>query len=262
MIRRSLLALLVTVTATQAEIETRLVDYEAGGKKMQGFVAWDNTITGKRPGILVVHEWWGLNDYTRGRAKQLAGLGYTAMAVDMFGGGKAATHPEDAQAFVSEVKKDEGAAKARFEAAMKVLEGQQTVDPKKIAAIGYCFGGGTVLSMARQGLDLAAVVSFHGSLGGLAPVVPPVKAKILVCNGANDSFVTQEQIDALKKEMAGTDFTFKSYSGAKHGFTNPASDVAAKDFGLNVGYNKEADEQSWKDMVSFLKAAFAKEPGN
>jgi dienelactone hydrolase len=260
MIRYVLFALLVTVTASQAEIETRLVDYEAGGKKMQGFLAWDNTITGKRPGILVVHEWWGLNDYTRGRAKQLAGLGYTALAVDMFGGGKAATHPEDAQAFVEEVKKDAGAAKARFEAAMKVLKDQQTVDPKKIAAIGYCFGGGTVLSMARQGLDLAAVVSFHGSLGGLAPVVPPVKAKILVCNGADDSFVTQEQIDALKKEMAGIDFTFKSYPGAKHGFTNPASDVTAKDFGMKVGYNKEADEQSWKDMVSFLKAAFAREP--
>ncbi len=235
------------------------MDYEAGGRRCRDSSRWDNTITGKRPGILVVHEWWGLNDYTRGRAKQLAGLGYTALAVDMFGEGKAATHPEDAQAFVAEVKKDAGAAKARFEAAMKVLQEQQTVDARKIAAIGYCFGGATVLSMARQGLDLAAVVSFHGSLGGLAPVVPPVKAKVLVCNGADDSFVTQEQIDALKKEMAGTDFTFKSYPGAKHGFTNPASDLAAKDFGLNVGYNKEADEQSWKDMVSFLEAAFGTE---
>ena len=200
---------------------------------MKGFLAWDDSISGKRPGILVVHEWWGLNDYARSRAKQLAELGYTALAVDMYGEGKTAEHPKDAGDFAASVMKDPQVALARFQAAMDVLKSQPTVDPEKIAAIGYCMGGAIVLNAARQGIDLDAVASFHGSIGGLLPIKGPIKAKVLVCHGADDSFIPPEKVAAFKQEMkeAGADFKFVSYPGAKHGFSNPASDEAAKNFG-------------------------------
>lgn len=251
----SLLAIATLSSSVFGAIQTKELAYTADGKTMKGFLAWDDAISGPRPGVLVVHEWWGLNDYARSRAKQIAALGYTALAVDMYGDGKAATHPKEAGAFVAEVTKNAETAKARFQAALEALQTQPTVNPEKIAAIGYCFGGATVLSVARQGLDLDAVVSFHGSLGGLAPIVPPVKAKILVCHGADDSFVSAEQIAAFKKEMP--DAKFIAYPGAKHGFTNPEADQVATEFGLNVAYNKEADTASWKEAVQFLRKTFA-----
>ncbi len=239
-----------------AEIKTEEVTYKAGDTKMKGFLAWDDEIAGERPGVLIVHEWWGLNDYARDRAKQIASLGYTALAVDMYGEGKTAIHPKDAGAFASAVMKDPTTARARFDAAMELLKEQPTVNPEKIAAIGYCFGGAIVLNMARQGVDLDAVVSFHGALGGLVPVSGKIKPKILVAHGANDSFATESQIETFKKEMEGADMEFISYDGAKHGFTNPAANETAKEFDLDVAYDKEADEKSWAAMKRLLKEVF------
>jgi len=237
------------------------VMYKAGELTMQGYLAYDDSITGKRPGILVVHEWWGLNEYARQRVRMLAGLGYTAFAVDMYGEGKEAAHPDDAGKFAAEVRQNMPAATQRFVTAMQTLQKHPTVDPEHIAAIGYCFGGGVVLEMARQGLDLDAVVSFHGSLATTNPAAPGVvKARILVCDGADDKMVTPEQIQAFQMEMkaAKVDFTFISFPGAKHSFTNPGADIYAEKFNIPVGYNAEADKKSWQDMQEFLQETFAK----
>jgi dienelactone hydrolase len=242
----------------KASIETKEVTYSEGGTTLKGFLAWDDAISGKRPGILVVHEWWGLNDYARSRAKQLAELGYTALAVDMYGDGKTAEHPKDAGVFAASVMKDPQVALARFRAAMDVLKSEPTVDPEKIAAIGYCMGGAIVLNAARQGIDLDAVASFHGSLGALLPIKGPIKAKVLVCHGEADSFIPPEKVASFKEEMkaAGADFKFISYPGAKHGFSNPAADESGKKFGIDVAYNAQADTESWKELQALLQAVF------
>ncbi len=235
------------------------VTYSAGGVEMKGYLAFDDAVEGKRPGILVVHEWWGHNEYARKRARQLAGMGYTALAVDMYGDGRQAGHPGDAQKFAMAVMSDLDSAAARFDAALDLLKAHPSTDPGKIAAIGYCFGGGVVLHMARMGKDLDGVASFHGSLGALAPAEKgKVKAKILVCNGADDQFTTPEQIEAFKKEMAdaGVDMRFKSYEGARHSFTNPDADAMAMKFELPLGYSESADKKSWQDLDSFLKELF------
>lgn len=245
-------------SASRASIKTEEVNYSEGDTKLKGFLAWDDAMSGKRPGVLVVHEWWGLNDYARSRAKQLAELGYTAFAVDMYGDGKVADHPKDAGEFAASVMKDPEVAFSRLRTAMQVLKSQPTVDPDKIAAIGYCMGGAIVLNAAREGFDLDAVASFHGSLGGLVPIKGPIKAKVLVCHGAADSFIPPEKVEAFKKEMkeADADFKFISYPGAKHGFTNPAADEAHKKFEIDVAYNVEADTESWKELKAFLQAVF------
>jgi len=228
---------------------------------MTGYLAYDNSVTGKRPGVLVVHEWWGHNDYARKRAGMLAELGYTALAVDMYGDGKQAEHPDEAGKFASQVRQNMSVATERFKAAMKVLQEHQTVDPDQIAAIGYCFGGGIVLQMARQGLDLDAVVSFHGSLATDNPAEPgEIKARILVLHGAEDKLVSPEQLQSFHREMkaAGADYKFIPYPGAKHSFTNPEADVYAEKFNIPVGYNAEADQRSWQDMQEFLRETFTK----
>ncbi len=248
--------------AKRVDVVGKEVDYTAQGVTLKGYLAYDKDIRGQRPGVLVVHEWWGLNDYARKRARMLAALGYTALAVDMYGEGKTATHPDDAGKFSSEVMKhfnDEG--KARFLAAEDFLRKQTTVDPTRIAAIGYCFGGGVVLNMARQGADLKGVVSFHGMLGAVTPAEPgTVKAKILVLHGADDKFTTTEQIEAFKKEMtdARADYKFIAYPGAMHSFTNPDATEYGKKFNLPLAYNKKADEESWAEMQKFFKEIFKK----
>jgi len=236
------------------------VDYQSGDTVLKGYVAYDDSIKGKRPGVLVVHEWWGQNEYARHRARMLAALGYTALALDMYGNGKQATHPDDAGKFAAAVRKNMPEAEARFRAAMKLLQEQKTVDAKHIAAIGYCFGGGIVLEMARRGLDLDGVVSFHGSLGTANPAEKGmVKARMLVLNGADDPFTKPEQIAAFKNEMdnAGVDYRFINYPGAKHSFTNPGATELGKKFGLPLAYNEEADKKSWAEMQGFLKDVFS-----
>ena len=242
-----------------ASVVGKEVQYQANGVKMKGYLAYDDSIKGKRPGVLVVHEWWGHNEHARNSARKLAELGYTALAVDMYGNGKTASHPKEAGAFAGEVKKNMDMATARFQAAKTLLAQHEKTDASRIAAIGYCFGGSVVLEMARRGLDLDAVVSFHGSLGTQSPAQPgKVKAKVLVCNGEADPFVKPEEITAFKQEMknAKVDYKFKSYPGAKHSFTNPAADENGKKFDLPLAYNEAADKQSWADMKSLLNKVF------
>jgi dienelactone hydrolase len=239
-----------------ADIITKEVDYQVNGVTMKGFLAYDDTVTGARPGVLVVHEWWGMNDYARKRARMLAELGYTAFALDMYGDGKQAHHPDDAGQFSSAIMKNQDLARARFNGALEVLRKEKTVDPRRIAAIGYCFGGAVVLQMARYGTDLKAVVSFHGNLAPVSPAKPgAVKAKILVLTGAADSFVPPEQVEQFKKEMdaAKADYRVIAYPGAKHSFTNPEADEFGKQFNLPLAYNEEADHASWKEMQEFFR---------
>ncbi len=242
-----------------AEVKGKTVEYTASGTTLKGYLAYDDSIKGKRPGILVVHEWWGLNDYARRRARMLAGLGFTALALDMYGDGKQANHPDDAGKFSGEVRKNLPLAKARFDAARKLLVKQETVDPKHIAAIGYCFGGSIVLEMARVGEPLNGVVSFHGGLTTDHPARPgKVKAKVLVLTGADDPFAPPEQVEGFAKEMkaAGADFRVIVYPGAKHSFTNPGADAFGKKFNLPLAYNAAADKKSWKEMQAFFKRVF------
>ncbi len=249
------LFLLLFSVEAGAAVEGQEVVYRAGETEMKGYLAYDNSVQGKRPGVLVVHEWWGHDDYARKRARMLAGLGYTALAVDMYGDGKKAEHPSEASQFAQAVSGNMDLAKARFEAALEFLKNHETADPEKIAAIGYCFGGGIVLNMARMGADLKGVASFHGSLATKTPAQKGgVKAKVLVLNGADDKFVSEEDTQAFKKEMegAGVDYRFIAYPGAKHGFTNPDADKLAKEFEMNIAYNAEADQKSWQELQRFF----------
>jgi dienelactone hydrolase len=257
----SALLMLSVLLPAYAEIRGEEVEYTDGKITMKGYLAYDDAMTYKPPGVLVVHEWWGHNEYARKRAVMLAELGYTVLAVDMYGDGKQANHPDDAGKFAGEVMQNVESAKARFMAAMDVLKKHPMTDPNQIAAIGYCFGGGVVLHMARFGTDLKGVVSFHGSLSTQTPAKPgEVKAKILVCHGADDGFIPQEQIDRFKEEMkkAQADFEFISYPGAVHSFTNPEANALGEKFGLPIKYNAEADKKSWEDMQRFFKTIFSK----
>jgi dienelactone hydrolase len=248
-----------TAHVAQAEIRSEVVNYQIAGQSFQGYLSYDDAIIGKRPGVLVVHEWWGHNAYARKRADMLAAMGYTAFALDMYGTGKLAKHPDDAKKFMQATLADMNVAEARFNAAMHLLQQQPTVVANKIAAIGYCFGGGVVLHMARVSTDLAGVISFHGSLAAKLTATPgQVKAKMLVLNGADDPFVTTEQIDALKQEMknAGANLEFVNYPGVKHSFTNPEADDFGKRFNMPLVYNAEADKDSWQRMQVFLRQVF------
>lgn len=246
-------------TAREPSIQGEEIAYQAGDTTLEGYIAWDASKQGPRPGVIVVHEWWGHNDYARQRARMLAKEGYTALALDMFGDGKQADHPGDAQKLVMEATANAEVAKARFMAAYDLLKKQETVDPSKIAAIGYCFGGGIVLQMARLGTDLDGVASFHGMLSTDAPAKPGViKAKVLVLHGADDPFIPKEQVETFKKEMeaAGADYTFIEYPGVMHSFTNPAATELGKKFNLPLVYNEDADEKSWAELQRFLRALF------
>jgi len=258
---RLLTALLLFAFAASAgaAIKTQEIPYQsADGTQMIGYFAYDDAKSGIRPGVLVVHEWWGLNDYAKRRARDLAALGYSALAIDMYGGGKHTEHPNDARAFMAEATKNADAAKARFQAGLDLLKKQPQTDPSKIAAIGYCFGGGVVLNMARAGLPLAGVASFHGVLATDTPAQPgAVKAKVLVEHGGADTLVPPESVAAFKAEMdnAKVDYKLVVQPGAKHSFTNPDADMH-KGHGLDVGYNKAADQKSWADLQTFFKSIF------
>jgi dienelactone hydrolase len=240
-------------------IETKEVSYRAGDVTLRGYLAEDPASAGKRPGALVVHEWWGLNDYIRRRARMLAELGFSALAVDMYGEGRTGGNAAEATALMSAALADPRALEARFKAAHELLASRATVDSSKIAAIGYCFGGAVVLHAARIGMPLAAVVSFHGSLGSFHKPAPgSVKAKVLVCHGAADALVPEDQIEAFKAEMdaAGADYRFIAYPGALHGFTNPEADERGKENGIPLAYDAAVDARSWKDMQDLFAKAF------
>ena len=242
-------------SSSVAEIRTEEVTYRAGDVECHGYLAWDASVEGPRPGVLVVHEWWGHNEYARRRARMLASMGYTALALDMFGGGKEASHPEDATKFMMEVMGDLSVARERFEAAKQVLNAHPSTDAAQTSAIGYCMGGGVVLHMARQGLELDGVASFHGSLGTKARAQSgDIKARMLVCHGAADPFVTEEELAGFHGEMedAGVDLSFVSYPGALHAFTNPGATAKGEEFGLPLAYDEAADHGSWTELERFL----------
>ncbi|MEM6359920.1 MAG: dienelactone hydrolase family protein [Bacteroidota bacterium] len=238
------------VVSTEPEVVGVEVTYSTDSTSMNGYIAYDKNKEGKRPGILVIHEWWGHNDYTRQRADMLAELGYVALAVDMYGDGKVADHPEDAGKFSMSVMTNIDEGQARFEKALDLLKSNENVDPEKIAAIGYCFGGSVALTMANAGLDLDAVVAFHS--GVQLPIMPQegIKAKVLVCNGADDPFVSAESVETYKAKMdsVGADYAYIAYSGAVHAFTSKGADSLGSKFELPLAYNKSADEQSWEEM--------------
>lgn len=249
------LALLPWALVANAEVRTQTLTYELDGREFSGYFAWDDARPGERPGVLVLHEWWGHNDYARRRARMLAELGYTAFALDMYGSGKVADHPEDAQAFMQSLMGDMDRAERRFDKAHDLLRAHPTVAADRTAAIGYCMGGGLALYMARAGKDLDAVVSFHGSLGAQAGVpAEGIEADLLVLTGGSDPFVPAEQVEAFREAMdaAGIDYQVHVYPDAKHAFTNPEADRLGAEFDLPLAYDAEADADSWQRMRDFL----------
>ncbi len=258
---RTLLALALSFSLpVAAEVVTQELTYQQGDTRMHGMLAWDDSIEGRRPGVLVVHEWWGQNEYPRERARMLAALGYTALAVDMYGDGRTAAHPDDAGKFAGAVGGNLPLARARFDAALDALRTQPTVQPDDVAAIGYCFGGGVVINMARLGTAIDGVVSYHGSLATAQPAARgDIRTRLLVFNGADDPLVKAEHIEAFKREMeaAGADYEFVNYPGALHGFTNPGADAKAEEFGLPLAYDAEADRDSWERTQAFFREIFS-----
>jgi len=235
------------------------ITYTGDSITMNGFVVYDSTRTDKLPAVLVVHEWWGLNDYSKKRARELADLGYIAMALDMYGNGKTADNPDSANKYSGYFYEHPDAAKKRFDAALAKLKSYSQADDSKVAAIGYCFGGAIVLSVAKLGDSLMGVVSFHGGgLNAVQPVKDLLKAKILVCQGGDDEFVPQPEVEKFKKQMdsVNANYTIKIYPGAKHAFTNPDATALGKKFKLPIAYNPAADTASWKDMKEFFGTIF------
>lgn len=252
----SVALLFVATSSASAAVQLKPVTYEHDGITFKGHLAYDDAVKDKRPGILVVHEWWGLDDYAKNRAKQLAELGYVALAVDMYGGGKVAEHAKDAASMAGAVRQDIKKWQGRANAAMKFLQAQPQVDAKKIGAIGYCFGGSTVQQLAYSGADVAAVCSFHG-----APVVPTeeqakaVKAKIMYCHGSADSFIPEVEVQKLRAawDKGNVDYRFIYYGGAKHSFTVPDAEKKGVD---GLKYDANADRRSWQAMQSLFREVF------
>lgn len=252
-----LLVFFATVPAWGA-IKEKEVEYKAGDVTLKGYMAYDDAAKDKRPGVLVVHEWWGHDEHARNSARKLAKAGFVGFALDMYGDGKLATHPKDAGAMSGAVRKDLGLMQTRFDAARDFLRRQPNVNPARIGVIGYCFGGAVALEMARLGEDLPAVVTFHGVLNTEHPAQKgKVKSRILVLTGADDPFVPKKQVDGFVKEMkaAGAKFKVISYRGAKHSFTNPAATETGQKFNIPLAYNPEVDKKSWAEAQKFLKSA-------
>jgi len=251
------LALLASAAPASAAVQARAVKYMVGDVEHVGFVAYDDAAKAKRPGVLVAPEWTGVNDYARGRAKQLAGMGYVAFVFDPYGGGRNAADVKQSAEWSGALKNDRAELRRRINAALATLRQQEQVDPKKVAAIGYCFGGTSVLELARGGADVLGVVSFHGGLSTTTPAkAGEVKAKVLVCHGAVDPFVPPEEVAKFEQEMgdAKVDWQLVKYADSVHSFTNP--DASKR--GMNgVGYNEAADRRSWAAMQAFLKELFA-----
>ncbi|HRX62869.1 MAG TPA: dienelactone hydrolase family protein [Candidatus Competibacter sp.] len=242
----------------QAAIETRSVEYRQGNTRLVGYLAFPKDVTGPLPGILVVHEWMGLNDYAKHRADQLAELGYIAFAADIYGDGKIAANREEAGKLAGSYKNDRPLLRARVAAGLATLKAQPGVTGDKIAAIGYCFGGTAVLELARSGADIAGVVSFHGGLDTpTSQDAKNIRAKVLALHGADDPYVPADQVAAFENEMrqAGVDWQLIVYGGAVHGFTNPANGT---DNSKGAAYNALADARSWVAMQQFFNELFAK----
>ena len=235
-----------------AAVKTEVVEYRDGEQVLEGFLAWDDAAQGKRPGVVVVHEWMGLGDYVKERARQLAALGYVAFAADVYGKGIRAKDAKEAAALAGKYKGDLPLLRSRARAAFDTLAKEPKVDPASVFAIGYCFGGTTVLELARSGAPVAGVVSFHGGLGTKdAADAKNVKGRVLVLHGAADPYVPPAEVEAFRKEMddAKVDWQIVFYAGAVHSFTNPA---AGNDPSKGAAYDARADRRSWEAMKAFL----------
>ncbi len=248
-------AVLFVVTTVRAELRTQLIDYKQGDVPLEGYLAYDDTVKGPRPGVLVIHDWMGLEGYAKSRADQLAKLGYIAFAADIYGKGVRPKNSQEASQQAGKFKGDRALLRARVNAALDELKKQPQCDPKRIAAIGYCFGGTTVLELARSGADIAGVVSFHGGLDTPVRDAKNIKCKVLICHGADDPFVPATDIAALEDELrtASVDWQLIKYSGAVHSFTR--SD-AGSDNSKGAAYNERADKRSWEAMKQFFGEIF------
>ncbi len=248
--------LLLCSFSAQAAIKSEPIEYKEGTTTFEGVLFYDDADTAPRRTVLVCHEWWGLNDYAKKRAEQLAQMGYVAFAVDMYGKGVQAKTMEEAGKMATALKDDRATLRARINAALTALKARKEVDPKKIAAIGYCFGGTTALELARSGADIVGVVSFHGGLSTPTPEdAKNIKAKILACAGGDDPFVKLEEVHEFIQEMkaGNVNYQIDLYGGAVHGFTNPA---AGNDPSKGMAYNEQADHRSWEAMKSFFAEVF------
>ena len=253
----ALAAASLACAAAQARVVTQTIAYPHDGKTMQGYLAYDDAMSGPRPAVLVIHEWWGLNDYTRSRTRQLAEMGYVAFAADMFGDGKTTRDPAQAQAWSSTAGAKPGALAAASKAGLEVLKKQSQANPKQVAAIGFCFGGTTVLQLAYSGEELRGAVTFHGGL-----VVPDeaqarkIRTPIVILHGAEDTFIKPETLDGVRKALdaAKVDWFMVTYAQAVHAFSNPDADS----FKIpGIGYNEKAARRSWDEMGRFFQAQFA-----
>lgn len=247
--------------AGASTIKEEPVTYRDGDVTLRGFVVYDDAVKGRRPGVVVVHEWWGITKHTRDEARRLAAEGYTAFVADMYGDGKSVDNPTDASGLMKGLMGNPAGMQARFNAALAELRKHPTVDAARIAAVGYCMGGAVALNMARVGADLAGVVAFHASLGTATPAAPgKVKAKVLVLNGADDPLVKPDAIEAFKREMeaAKVDYRFVNYPGAVHAFTNPEATEKGKKFNLPLAYHPEVDRQAKAEATKFLSAVLRK----
>jgi dienelactone hydrolase len=252
-----ILSIALAPAAALAEVQTQAVEYTDEDVPLTGHLYWDDSIEGKRPGVLVIHEWWGLNDYAKERARMLAELGYVAFAADMYGNDQVTDQPSQAQEWMQEITADVELWRQRAGLGLTQLKASEYVDADKTAAIGYCFGGGTVMQMAYGGAPVLGVVSFHGSL----PAAPEevwgkIGPEILVLHGQADSFIAPEVVTNFqnKLEAAGANWEMDIYGGARHGFTNPD----AGDYGIeNLAYDAQADARSWSRMQAFFDELFA-----
>jgi dienelactone hydrolase len=243
-----------------AAVQTKTVEYEFDGVKLKGFLAWDDAAKGKQPGVLVFPEWWGLNDYAKERAKQLAGLGYVAFAADLYGEGKVIdiAHPEDAGKMAGALRMNAKTWRGRAEAALKQLTSLENVDSSKVAAIGYCLGGSTALQLAYTGANIRAVVTFHAGLASPAKGEgEKIKAKFLVCHGAADKFIPEKAIADFKESLkdAHVPLDFVAYPDVVHSFTVPTADKVGNP---GMKYDQKADEDSWKRMKELFKTTIGK----
>lgn len=254
-----LLPLLLLVSSKAlAAVKTQPVEYKHGDTVLEGFLAYDDAVPGKRPGVLVVPEWWGLGQHAKNSAQKLAEMGYVAFAVDMYGKGKLTKDPQEAMRWAGPFRTDRQLMRDRVKAALDVLLANEHVDPAKIGAIGYCFGGTTVLELARSGADVKGVVSFHGGLSSPNPAdAKNIKGRVLACHGADDPNVKPEEVAAFEKEMrdAKVDWQLNAYGNAVHSFTNPE---AGNDNSKGVAYNEKAAKRSWEAMQTFFRDTFGK----
>jgi dienelactone hydrolase len=250
------MAALLAATPVLAAIKADPVEYREGDTVLEGLAVYDDAVAGRRPGVLVVHQWKGLGDYERRRAEMLAKLGYVVFCADIYGKGVRADNPQDASALAGKYKADRALLRARVAAALAALQAHPRVDAARTAALGYCFGGTTVLELARAGADTRGVISFHGGLGTDRPAAQgAVKARVLALHGADDPFVPPAEVQGFEQEMraAGVDWQLVSYGGAVHSFTDWG---AGSDPARGAAYHERSDRRSWEALLAFLRELF------